>query len=105
MVSSVFEQLVLLMSADSSLIEVVLGLLSLEIPETVVSHWRNIIKVFVNNNMDNIDISDIFVNYVFQSRRDYQLCMGYISFLIYVIINFYILEFLSSIYWDNYNLR
>ena len=55
--------------------------------------------------MDNIEISDVFVNSVFQSRRDYQLCMGYISFLIYVIINHYSLEFLSSIYWDNYNLR
>ena len=41
--------LMLLMSPDSSLIEVVLGLLSFEIPEIVVSHWRNIIKVFVNN--------------------------------------------------------
>ena len=49
LVCSVFEQLVLLMSPDSSLIEVVLGLLSLEIPEIIVRSMYNIIKVFVNN--------------------------------------------------------
>ena len=101
--SSVFEQLVLLMSPDSSLIEVVLGLLSLEIPEIVVSHWRNIIKVFVNNTTWKILTYLTYLSTMY--FRDYQLCMGYISFLIYVIINLYILEFLSSIYWDNYNLR
>ena len=30
----------------------------------------------------NIDISDIFVNFVFQSGRDYRLCMRHVSFLI-----------------------
>ena len=34
------------------------------------------------HNTDNIDISDIFVNFVFQSGRDYQLCVGHICFLI-----------------------
>ena len=28
------------------------------------------------------DISDIFVIFVFQSGRDYQLCVGHISFII-----------------------
>ena len=32
--------------------------------------------------VENVDISDIFVNFVFQSGRDYQLSTGHISFLI-----------------------
>ena len=34
------------------------------------------------HKIDNIDISDIFVNFVFQFKGDYQLRVGYISFLI-----------------------
>ena len=32
------------------------------------------------DNIDNVDISDIFVNIMFQSGRDYQLCIGTLIF-------------------------
>ena len=32
--------------------------------------------------IDNVDISDICANSVFQSGRDYKLCMGHVAFLL-----------------------
>ena len=36
----------------------------------------------ITHNIDNVDISDIFVNIACQSRRDYQSCTKHIIFLI-----------------------
>ena len=43
------------------------------------SHNRGFRK---QHKTDNVDISDIFDNFVFHFGRDYQLCMEHTSFLI-----------------------
>ena len=43
-------------------------------------------KKFKENSVKNVDISDMFimfVNFVFQSEIEYQLCIWHINFLIW----------------------